>query len=49
VPAFGSLITLAVVARWFVPGLRASFRDVREGVHDVEIESRKFLEFVGGE
>ena len=48
-PAFGWLITFAVVARWFGPGLRASYRDAREGFHDVETGSRRFLEVVGGE
>jgi len=47
-PAFGSLIVFAFAARWLVPGLRASFHDAREGVHEVEIEAREFLEFVGG-
>jgi hypothetical protein len=49
VPAFGTLITVAVVAKSFGPGLRASFRGLRKGFHDVETGSRKFLEFVGGQ
>jgi hypothetical protein len=49
VPAFGALITFAVVAKTFRPGLRASFRGLREGFHDVGTESRRFLEFVGGQ
>ena len=49
VPGFGALITFAVVARTFGPGLRASFRGLQRGFHDVETESVKFLEFVGGQ
>ena len=49
VPAFGALITFAVLAKSFGPGLRASFRGLRHEIHDVETGSVKFLEFVGGQ
>jgi hypothetical protein len=49
VPAFGALITFAVVAKAFHPWLRASVRGLREGFHGVETGSRSFLEFVGGQ
>jgi hypothetical protein len=49
VPAFGALITFAVVAKAFHPWLRASVRGLREGFHGVETGSRRFLEFVGGQ